>query len=1352
MLHLPLLTVSSFAVSVTTKMFSSSSPDPLSFVASSPSKSAAIRRSTNRAAKPLAQVSPNVKRSDPFVEIPELGSGSPSKSIIMSTPKGGRSSPWRIKVTVEAQPQDDYSQDENSLTSPTGARAARIATQTTTIPLNDANGSSPLKRRGRPRKSDTLPPTQTTPGPLSPAKKRGRPRKTDTLAPVIAQTTTVPLNDAGESSPVKRKGRGRPRKSDATPVAAKARNGTPGRKPGKSITQSPNESDAESDLSDASYHPTKQAATRGRKNQHQDDNVPEPIRAAAMYGPRSPFERQNHVETEEMDSDSDAHSTQLDDNEQTPKPSSSRRAGNDEDMWKSMVSHHSYESEPTADEEENSTDDELDIVMPDQTIGDTTMLNSEEFSMVSLESLPGMQAALNITSPAVGSQAAVQPPHRTDPIPQTHRQRIVRQAISSPLPDINDSVASVSYMPSSPPIRFAARTPPRGQTAKSPSAPPAIQQAEVSPSKAETPKLVNVVKAGIALQGVVNGNNRGTQERRPSDDVREDTQRARLDNMFSEFESGTRRELQSGLRLGQQLSERTRLRPTTRENTREPTREPSLERPVTRGSSAASDGEVFDGPSASEMTNQDSSSHHRLPTPDEKDYALNSPPPPPSKLFVPEPNPAANNPPVNAAPVQLVSPVRSQASPDGEEMEDGANTPPSTAEEIEHQPENHQDSVLQRRPGEDSDVYWQRHREKTSKQVDEAGSSQVIVLGSDISEDSQLSTTESAQNPLDSDIWEEEGSRTYTRAAGRRGRRAASKRSADKSTENASSSSSQRGNSNRTSQRNASELSNGTNERTSGNPTGSSRSQSQRATQGRSAPSRTQRSSSEASSEGFQGAGTAGENTEETGLFWQNSSSPQREPSQHENNKLDLSMLMAINDSPAKESPPKERDLATPPKLQPSKTPYNLGNKLNSPVKGSPLKQQVLFSSPSAVNSSPYHRIEHSIGSSILHDEDAMAIDEESIISDTRQLRQERGRYSLGGRTRDIAPSPAVFAEEDLMVQRQIENELTPRSQRIKNLNLSGDRRRLFERSEPSVESEVAAQTERSSILEKNQSETSLRRSRTEKSHVENDLQSETSVHRGSSHMKTLNVHRERKPLFESRPLFEKTKPADTAPSQRPTPEPEVQQSGGIFGRLWTAVSGSSEPAAPVHTAPLHPLAARYNQLPRVAPWTKTHWDTLDRIYQRYKRHPEQFSPHDPLNKMLLAQEYQWEPSSPKTQPVSYYTNVQMQNWNYTVPITPELLVCCAIFMQLLTLCDAAEYRRATGKELNRGNFTQKDRAGDPITLRDVIARMFGVVGGEMIRADEKRGMCVRRDLDQLKLRYPWTPGWWDEMGRFLHN
>ncbi|KAL0254456.1 hypothetical protein SLS55_009931 [Diplodia seriata] len=1369
----------------------SSSPDPLIFMpSSSPSKSAATRRSAKRAAQPLAKLSPNIQRSDPFLDIPDLANLSPSKSITMTTPKARGSSPWRIKVTVEAQPHNSFSQDENSPESPTGPRSTRIATTTTSIPLNDANGSSPVKRRGRPKKSDT-PPAPQIDAATSPTKKRGRPRKSD--AAIASQTTTIPLNDARGSSPVRR--RGRPRKAEPTPVPDRTRNGTPTRKTRKSVTRSPDENEADSSHSDASYHPTKRGGARGRRSMSTDIHVPEPIRAAAMYGPRSPYQVEDEMGDVQGDSsratrssvgqrrrslrlssqpqvtpdliEEEVQEQEASDHEQTPKASSSKKATTDEEMWRSMISDHQYESEQTTEEEHDSSDDDLDIVMSDQTIGDATIAHSEEFSMVSLDSLPSMQAARNGTS-ASGSRPAVPKfsSLQTDPIPQARRRLPSRQAITSALPDFNDSVASVSYMPSSPPVRFVASTPPRHQSPKSPSAPPAIEQMDISPSNAETPKLVNVVKAGIALQGVVNGNNRGTQNRRPSDDIREEAQRARLDEMFNQFQPGTRRELQAGLRLGEQLAERSRSRTTSRETSHdEAERDANAERPATPGN-AASDGDVFDGPSASRTSNQNSSAH-RLPTPEDDDYALPSPPPPPSQTQ--KPNPAAA-----PAPAQLFSPVRSQASPDDEDMQDdGARTPPSIGKEKGARFTSHQDNESQRGSSESSDDGRQRRGE-----ADEASPSQVIELSSDHSSENTDTTTESSENPLDGDIWEEEGSRAPESRFARRARRVAAKRSGEKSGETAGPSNSRAGNASRSAQRPsssppsdstrapaASKASSGTR-----NASGRQSSRAQRSSRQESAGPTT---SSEAASEV--------ESTENTGLFWQRSSeSPAPRPTQLESNKLDLSMLMAIGESPAKEV--KEPVLATPPKLQPTRAPYNIGATLNSPVRGSPLKQQVIFSSPSAVNSSPYQKIEHTIASSMVQDGDTMMIDEEEMTLETRQWAQQLDTRTFNGRQRVIPPSPAVFAEEDQMVQRQIENELTPRSARIKNLYLSGDRKRLFTNNDSPAQSEDSAQEEQSSYLVQKQSEQSTRRSShlgrnssqlsahasrntiADDTHMEREQPAEPSILGNRSHMTALTFNKERRPLFEQgsipeprrrMPLFEQkplSQPASTVPAPAPktkpqeASQPEEQQSTGFFGRFWGAIAANSEPEAP--QLPLHPLAQRYKHLPRVAPWTKTHWDTLDRIYHRYKRHPDEFSPNDPLHKALLAQKFQWQPNSSEKKPASDYAGVEMQRWNYIVKVTPEQLVCCTIFMQLLTLKDAAEYRRVTGQDIQRGDFMQKDRAGDPITLRDVIARMFGIVGGEMIRADEKRGVRIRRDLDQFKIKYPWLPGWWDDMGK----
>ena len=96
----------------------------------------------------------------------------------------GNLSPWRIRVTVEAEHEDD----ENNQDGP--RKKLKPSTITTKVPLKDeeSNPPSAKKRRGRPRKSETrensLSPVKGSPGrtpkqqpPDSVKRPRGRPRK-----------------------------------------------------------------------------------------------------------------------------------------------------------------------------------------------------------------------------------------------------------------------------------------------------------------------------------------------------------------------------------------------------------------------------------------------------------------------------------------------------------------------------------------------------------------------------------------------------------------------------------------------------------------------------------------------------------------------------------------------------------------------------------------------------------------------------------------------------------------------------------------------------------------------------------------------------------------------------------------------------------------------------------------------------------------------------------------------------------------------------------------------------------------------------------------------------------------------
>ncbi|KAL2043671.1 hypothetical protein ABVK25_012554 [Lepraria finkii] len=120
--------------------------------------------------------------------------------------------------------------------------------------------------------------------------------------------------------------------------------------------------------------------------------------------------------------------------------------------------------------------------------------------------------------------------------------------------------------------------------ASSPSVPPVLQDPpQQSPHPLEkatdgTPKLARVVRAGFALQGVLSPKekkklglpfrsserpspflavgNAASQRRHSSPVSKAKSPKDRLDDLFSEFGAGTRRELKAGLRLGEELAKR----------------------------------------------------------------------------------------------------------------------------------------------------------------------------------------------------------------------------------------------------------------------------------------------------------------------------------------------------------------------------------------------------------------------------------------------------------------------------------------------------------------------------------------------------------------------------------------------------------------------------------------------------------------------------------------------------------------------------------------------------------------------------------------------------------------------------
>ncbi|KAF2136981.1 uncharacterized protein K452DRAFT_322115 [Aplosporella prunicola CBS 121167] len=1243
-----------------------SSPDPLTFATSpAPGKGRATRR-TSRFAQPLAPRSPNVAASDPFLDRPIHERTTPSKSLTMSTPGGRGASPWRIKVTVEAE-QDD---DDDCIT--VKRPSTRIETKTTTIPVKGLESSSPVK-----------------------------------------------------------KGRGRPRKSDTAPPATQKRNGTPIRRRRKSVTKSP-EDESDSSFNDATFPPKNRQ--QSRKSTAKDTQVPEPIRATLMYGPRStegtPVPERNYHNSNESPfgepdpasqpassigrrrstrlsrrlSDAAAETSGPVQQPQGPAADTERHnsseSGKDAEMWRAMTSNYEYESEETAEgqgeededgeeqeDEENEDDEEeeeysddggFEMTMPDVTVpditvpdvvGDTTMINSENFSMVSIDSLPSRQAALSspLARKAIANQqqqSAKGPSRQLNFATEKAKQSIDLPSAPPPEPEPNeeslveDSALSVSYMPSSPPVRFSAPTP---KTVKSPPAPPATKAASrPSPKKPTVLKLVNVVRAGLALQGVVNGNNRGTLDRRPSDDIRERAQLRRLDKVFNDFKPKTRRELQAGLRLGQQLAERARSRATTRETTRDPS-------PPQKESQTGNDvsGRRVAVPPAGSASD---SNEQRLPTPEENDHASTAQLSSEQQVSYPKLN-------TESQPVQLVSPARSQISDDG--MSWKANTPPSTkassqeeGQEGNSRPINfmdYEDSVLQQQPGEDFDHYWQRRRETISKKIQDANASQVIVINSD-----EGSSELSEQNLQDSDIWEEEASRDSSTRASRRRQRQASPQQQQSTLASGS---------------NASKSRHG---RVAESPKDGEPINAQASKGAEELKAGSQSEPSSNSSERAKTPETVSDDADSTGIFWQKpdaTASKQPEPSQLKSDKMDLSMLLGTNDIPQKSNAFNPQRM---PENMVFKAPYNAGTKLTSPTRGSPLKQQVVFSSPTAASSSPYSKISHSIeASALLQDsvlDSSMAQEGDSMTSDIRQLRAEAEAY------------------------RNMKS-LTPRNDHPVHQN-----------EDVEIEDAPAMPEERI----------------------------QPSPHRGNTHMTSLHLgsNRDRKPLFAAAPTAPAA-PKPTTPEIHPShvqalqalqqQQQQQQSNSGVFSRVWSTLGSSNNAATPTPT-PLHPLAAPMPALPKHAPWTNTHYRALDALYQHSKASPRLFSPTNPLNASLLSAPRPTARLSSRTgqlvwsdTPLSSYRGQTMPlpgGGGGTLTLTDEMLVVAGAFLQLLTLETAGEFKAWTGRELEPARGRDEPlRVGEQIWAWAVLARLASVVHGEEVREGERRARREARGV-----------------------
>ncbi|KAH0283174.1 hypothetical protein M436DRAFT_50549 [Aureobasidium namibiae CBS 147.97] len=196
----------------------------------------------------------------------------------------------------------------------------------------------------------------------------------------------------------------------------------------------------------------------------------------------------------------------------------SARIGSSRRHFRSSAKFASARVEPTAADEPRfeQDDDEEEDVLGACAPGDATMLESEEFSMISVDSLPSR--AISHSSPSHALQATE-----------------------------GDASANRSYMPSSPPVADRITPMPENSTPENPGAP---QPSQNNDADIATPLRESARKSGRALQDALNGPFRESVSRElPS--ARE--------SIFSGFSSGTRRQLRQSLHTGQSLATPTAM-------------------------------------------------------------------------------------------------------------------------------------------------------------------------------------------------------------------------------------------------------------------------------------------------------------------------------------------------------------------------------------------------------------------------------------------------------------------------------------------------------------------------------------------------------------------------------------------------------------------------------------------------------------------------------------------------------------------------------------------------------------------------------------------------------------------------
>lgn len=684
-----------------TKEMLFSSPDPLGMSNSnisihSPTKQDRQPLITSR--KALGDASGNSQVQEFYIQTSPhpTRNASPRKSPRKSPSQSTQStSPWRIRLTVQAEPVDEIQRAEKS-----PVKCMKELTTTTTVPLKGGDDTPPAARkkgRGRPRNSLN-----------SPVKRSGTPKpKTGGRRKIMPESPKKQeVDEHGEMATPLIKPRGRPKKKmepkDREPSSGLSQKNDVDVWLGSVLAGAEETADMKSK--------TTQRRSRGRRQ----EITPIKIAIDSDIESRSGSNRTMEDTPKELASSignrhdgKDITDQTLCDSNEAPKAQTER----------SLVSRLSHVQSSFGKGNENGLGPVIQCAarslspcsdqVQDQTEYDPnaqhqeydSILESEGFSMVSVSSLP-----------SVGSNSASSPQqygslHKCTPI-------VTSSPSVAPAPDF-------AVIQSSP------------------------RQLEV-PSDG-TPKLAKIVRAGIALQGALSPKDRSQKLGSPFQESQKPSPflttqpplhrgllrhaakvkspEAPSKDLFRGFSAGTRRELKAGLRLGEELAKR---------------QQPTSQRPII---GPKGEDDVFrqtDSPNYPELPASDSKEGYNIKplgsqAPVRYPLLTNNQLPSPERSLVDEED--------NYMSWKADTPIKQEAPAfesaqilvSDESMGPNASTIDYTMMAREEE--------------------WQREREAVSKQIEMANKSQVIMIDSD---DEEERKQEPEEDLADNDIWQSE--------------------------------------------------------------------------------------------------------------------------------------------------------------------------------------------------------------------------------------------------------------------------------------------------------------------------------------------------------------------------------------------------------------------------------------------------------------------------------------------------------------------------------------------------------------------------------------------------------------------